>query len=106
MTGAPAASGDEAFWQALGVPPELRDGIAAQTVVPIWPDNLPALDLFVALQTQWRTGFNGPTGLDYAAVAATLDLQGVAPADRCKLFADLRVMEAEALKVFKDGRRQ
>ena len=84
----------------------MRDGIAASSVVPVWPENEAALRLFSALQTQWRVGMGGPTGLDYAVLPAVMDLQDVAHAARSALFADLRIMESEALKVFTDGRNQ
>ena len=34
------------------------------------PANHDALELWLELQTQWRVGFSGPTGLDYPAVYA------------------------------------
>ncbi len=105
-TGAPDA-GDAQFWEALGVPPELRDGIqACAAVTPLWQDNVASFEIFVALQTQWRIGMGGPTGLDYAAVPVVMELQQVAPDDRRRIFDDVRVMEAEALRVFADGRQQ
>ncbi len=63
----------------------------------VWPENWPALELFLALQTQWRhAGMAGlPTGLDYAAIEPALRLMGMAPSPQ--LFADLRVMEDAAL---------
>lgn len=30
----------------------------------MWPENWPVLVLFLRLGNQWRTGFNGRTGLD------------------------------------------
>ena len=106
LQGQPDA-GDEQFWQALGIPPEMRDGIVATSAVtPIWPDNLAPFEVFAALQTQWRVGMGGPTGLDYAAVPVVMEMQEVAPGDRRRVFEDLRVMEAEALRVFADGRKQ
>lgn len=36
-------------------------------------------------------------GLDYAAIPAVLDMQGVETSERADLFRDLRVMEAAAL---------
>lgn len=38
----------------------------------LWPENVPAWNIFVDLRTQWREGFNGRTGLDYGAVIAHL----------------------------------
>lgn len=67
--------------------------------VDVWPENVPALNLLIAMSTQWRSGMNGPTGLDYAALPAVLRMQGIARADWPDLFDCLRVMESEAMKV-------
>jgi hypothetical protein len=81
----------------------MRAGIAASAAItPVWPENAAAFEAFAALQTQWRVGMGGPIGLDYAAVPVVLELQGVAPSERRRVFDDLRVMEAEALKVFSE----
>lgn len=84
----------------------MRDGIVSSAAVtPVWPENQLPLQIFAALQTQWRSSFAGPTGLDYAAVPVVMDLYAV-PADRRRqAFEDLRIMEAEALKVIADGRQ-
>jgi hypothetical protein len=106
LMGAPDA-GDAQFWEALGIPAEMRDGIVASSAVtPLWLENQTPFEVFVALQTQWRVGMGGPTGLDYAAVPVVLELYQVAPESRRRVFDDVRVMEAEALKVFSDGRQQ
>lgn len=87
----------------MGVPPDMRAGIVEAAAVPIWPENLPAFEAFAALLTQWRVGMSGATGLDYAAIPATLDMLGVS-ADRRALFADLRAMEAAALDAMRERR--
>lgn len=51
------------------------------------------------MSTQWRSGFNGRTGLDYAALPAVLDLRAVPIEDRARVFDDLRVMEIETLNL-------
>ena len=65
-----------------------------------WPENIDSLNLFVAVQTQWRVGTSGATGLDYPAVFATLDRlhRDKTDARRDELFADVQIMEAAALK--------
>lgn len=65
-----------------------------------WPENLDSLNLFVEVQTQWRVGMSGATGLDYPAVFATLDRlhRDKTDARRDELFSDLQIMEAAALK--------
>lgn len=39
----------------------------------LWPENEECYRLFCSLQTQWRIGFHGATGLDYASVLAHLE---------------------------------
>ncbi len=80
----------------MGLAPE--DFASNDQPLAIWPDNLPALSLFSSLSTQWRIGFNGPTGLDYGVLPTVLRLQGIPRSDWPAMFDDLRVMEAEALK--------
>jgi hypothetical protein len=52
------------------------------------------------MQTQWRVGMAGATGLDYPAVFATIDRlhRDKTDARRDELFADMQIMEAAALK--------
>lgn len=70
----------------------------AEPPVELYPDTLPALDLFAALGTQWRVGQGGVTGLDYAAAESALRLQRAPRSRWPTLFADLRVMERAALE--------
>ena len=86
---------------ALGLPGQLANSLAPQAV-EVWPEHWPALELFAALATQWRVGVSGPTGLDYTAIAAVMELQDIAPEDRRERFDELRVMEREALDVFSE----
>lgn len=58
-------------------------------------ENWPAVEMFLRLQTQWRTTMNGLLGLDYGAVAWLLRLYEVE--DPRALLEDLQVMEAAAL---------
>jgi len=80
-------------------------GVGVVKDCAVWPENEVSFLVFGALQTQWRIGMNGPTGLDYAALPVVLKLHEVAPDKRRQVFDDVRVMEAEALKVFSDGRK-
>lgn len=65
--------------------------------VELWPENLPAVDLYLAVQTQWRyAGMDGqPTGYDYAGIRAAMALRGDPP----ELFADLQVLESAYLDI-------
>lgn len=67
----------------------------------VWPDNWPTVQLFLALQTQWRVALGmGQAvwmGLDYAAAQAAMQMLGVARKDRQETFAGLCAMERAAL---------
>lgn len=69
--------------------------------VGIWPDNIAAVNVFVAMSTQWRTGFNGPTGLDYNALPVVMRMIGVPQKDRADAFDGVRTMEDAALEVMR-----
>lgn len=58
-------------------------------------ENWPAVEMFLRLQTQWRTTMSGLLGLDYGAVAWLLRLYEVK--DPRALLEDLQVMEAAAM---------
>ena len=68
--------------------------------VEVWAENWLAVQVFAALQTQWRIGMHGATGLDYAVLPTVMSLHGVKKSRRAELFAAIRVMETEALTVF------
>lgn len=64
----------------------------------VWPENWPVFELFTQVQTQWRTGARGPTGLDYAAIYPLLDrVHPADPAAWSDAFGAIRDMEIEAL---------
>ena len=72
----------------------------ADTVL-VWRENVMAVNLYLAVGTQWRVGGMGSaTGLDYPAVFATMDrlLRGETQERKDALFADLQVMERAALE--------
>lgn len=94
----PAPTKQEA--EALGLTLE-----EATSVFYLWPDNLDSINTFVCLITQWRTGVNGAVGLDYSAIPTVLNLNSV-PAEKWPdLFADLRVLEDEALSIIRKKKK-
>jgi hypothetical protein len=74
------------------------------TAVEVWPENLPAVNAFIALSTQWRMGPAGPVGLDYAALPPVMRLIGLPRATWPDVFEGVRVMESEALKIMGESR--
>lgn len=63
----------------------------------LWPDCVSIWNHWNAVQTQWRTGMNGATGLDYAAVLAYLAFAEPARAARREAFDCIRAMEQACL---------
>ena len=70
----------------------------------LWPEHAPALDLWFAVQTQWRYSFAGATGLCYAGVQATMEQRRVRSSRRSRLFGELQTMERAALAVWAERR--
>lgn len=68
--------------------------------IEILPDNLAAVNAFIAMTTQWRIGTAGATGLDYTALPIVFRLQQIPRNQHNDTFEAIRVMEAEALNVF------
>lgn len=68
--------------------------------VEVWPENALAFSLFEEMSTQWRGGFSGPTGLDYAFLFQLLDRHGLTGSEWWQAFHDIRTMEAVALSTF------
>lgn len=67
------------------------------TEVDVWPDNWETVQVFISLNTQWRMGFSGPTGLDYTAIEPVLRLVAI-PTERWpELFLAIRIMERAAI---------
>lgn len=70
-----------------------------QQDVDIWPENELAVLVFLDLGTQWRTGMNGITGLDYGALPVVMDIRGVPAEERQETFAGVKVMERAVLEL-------
>lgn len=55
------------------------------------------VEMFLRVQTQWRTTMNGVLGLDYGALAWLFKMYAVE--DPRALLEDLQIMEAAAMMV-------
>lgn len=64
----------------------------------VWEDNRQIVEMFMRMQTQWRTSISGAVGLDYAALEWLCRLYPVANPQ--ELFEGLQVMEYTALNCF------
>lgn len=76
--------------------------LAEAEVFYLWPENVPAWQLFQRCGTQWRTSMAGREGLDYAGVRVVMDLGTIRPRQRRQRFAEVQVMESAALKAWSE----
>lgn len=77
-----------------------------QDVFYLWPCNVPVFRLWQQLQTQWRAGIAGYTGLDYASVIAYMRNVARVPSKHWdEAFSGLQAMEAAALDVWSESRK-
>lgn len=101
-------AGVAAALAAFGARPVDVDTAIAQQVdrdFSVYPENWQAVQVFLAMSTQWRTvAFSSvggarliQTGIDYTALEPVLRLLGVKPKRRAALFQKLRIMEEAAL---------
>lgn len=103
-----SGGGDEvkqnALFATMGATPEMWDELRKSADVMIYPCNWLTVSVFMALQTQWRTGMSGATGLDYAALPAVFDVLGIAKKARKRVFDGIRVMESAVLNLWAERR--
>lgn len=66
----------------------------------LWPCNVQPARVFVAMQTQWRVGFAGRTGLDYGVLPQVMGWEQVSAGEQAQVWADVRAMEVAALGVW------
>lgn len=91
---------------AFGMPAGMLGCVTAEPEpVSIWEEHATTVELFAAMSTQWRVGFNGATGLDYAALPAVFSLHQVPDDQQRDCFSELRMMEDEALKAMHEAKK-
>lgn len=72
----------------------------------LWPEHVPAYELFERLQSQWRIGMQGCTGLDYGGVIAWLRETVPKRTRRAELLDELQIMEYAALGYWAERRKE
>lgn len=99
---------DPSVLYAMGLPPEEIKRRVADGAAPVvaWPENAAAFRVFRSMETQWRTGFHGATGLDYTALPAVMRFSGIVASEEQTVFEGVRAMELEALSIFAERRRR
>lgn len=75
-------------------------------VTYLWPDNVLAWRCWQGVQTQWRVGMGGATGLDYAGVRAYLQLQPLRGSERRDIFVGIQACESAVLDVWAQQRER
>jgi hypothetical protein len=75
----------------------------ASKEVEVWPENWQSVILFNRMGTQWRVSMTGVTGLDYNVLFRLMDVDGLAGEDWSRVFADIQVMEAQAMEMMRAG---
>ena len=71
--------------------------------MPVWPDNRQAVNVFLAMRTQWNCGAGGAVGLMYSSLPEVWRRLKVPHADRDEIFTSLRALEAAALDAMREG---
>jgi hypothetical protein len=54
------------------------------------------------MSTQWNVGMGGATGINYTPLVTVMKLIGIKKSARSQAFADLQIMESEALSVIEE----
>lgn len=83
-----------------------RPAAADEDEVYLWPETVPIWNHWQEVQTQWRTGMAGATGLDYAGVTAYLGAVEPDEAARREAFGAIREAERAALGVWAAKKQQ
>jgi hypothetical protein len=64
----------------------------------VWPENWPALQIFVRVKTQWACSFSGVLGLRYEAVYPLIDRATSDPQEWEHLMDGVQALESGALE--------
>jgi len=90
----------DSFYAAMGFKPsDIPD-----EEVEVLPDNWEPFLLFNAMSTQWRTGANGVTGMDYNAIPIVVSSMDFEEPDMKVLLPAFRAMESSVLSYFEEER--
>jgi hypothetical protein len=72
----------------------------------LWPEHEEVLGVFAACRTQWRVGFDGPTGLDYAGIESLIRMRRLVQRPRVpEVLAELQILEDETLAEWRRQRQ-
>ena len=78
----------------------MRD--AEPAALGIWPENVPAFNVYWHMQDQWRVGGMGALlGMDTTMLPFFLELENVPRKDWLQVTTEVRAMAAEALQLMR-----
>lgn len=80
------------FFQLTG------DDYKDENEVGVWPCNVPAVNVFISIATQWLVSSGGAYGLNYQTLWQKLDRLKIFGEEADKLEDDIRVLEDAALE--------
>ena len=87
--------------QMLGIPVQAQAAFVVEPEeVDVPPENWPAVKVMVGMQTQWRHGMAGRTGLVYEALPMVMRAVGVQAEAEPDVFAAVQCMEIEMLRTW------
>ncbi|RIQ74577.1 hypothetical protein D0838_05100 [Bordetella avium] len=90
------------YWQPPPADEYAWLGLTLQDIAPppvaLLPDNRLPFAVFAAMDTQWRTGPGGATGLDYGVLPTVLRFMNVERTQWPGVWDSVRVMERAALE--------
>lgn len=72
----------------------------------VYPGHEQAYRLFHAIGTQWRSGMDGPYGLDYSVAYRWLDNEGIKPSKQNQIITELALIEQGALQAMQERHKQ
>ena len=70
----------------------------APPLVALLPENQLPFSVFCAMDTQWRVGAGGATGLDYGTLPTVMRFMGIKRGLWSEIWDAVRVMESAALE--------
>lgn len=74
--------------------------LAQAEVFYLWPDNVPAWQLFMGCANRWRSGMAGREGLDAYGVEVEMRLHRVRPRQHRQRWFEIKAMESAALQAW------
>ena len=74
-----------------------REDVEDNSNMEIWPENMLPFQVFNEVSSQWRTGMNGPTALDWNIAFRMMDLMEIKPKKQLDVIRGIKVMERAAL---------